>query len=196
MLFDATSLTFFDDSGNSMDSYDVSGDKYHITVTSKKDASYSFPIVINELASTYLEYTVAFGFATGFDDQPAPASVYTAMNDDTSTVIVAFSCRDSVNKTLCNFDVVKPPKAGELQYQSELIKSIDAIDAVDAIDVNADPNNTHSVCNFETGKCDVCYPGSSGSGCVTSDSCAKDCKKQKPAKYLYECNWDKYQCLN
>ena len=54
----------------------------------------------------------------------------------------------------------------------------------------ADPNNTHSVCNMKTGKCDDCDPGSSGMGCVTTDKCNTDCKKGPAKDYMYECNWD------
>ena len=65
---------------------------------------------MNELASTYLESTVAYGFATKGVGEAAPYSFYSAMHDDESGVIVNFKCMPTISDKLCNFDIVKPPQ--------------------------------------------------------------------------------------
>ena len=121
-------------------------------------------MIATELASTYLESTVAYGFATGYGAHPAPWSFYSAMHDNTSAVIVALKCKDHISDKLCNFDDVKPPMMTEEiqnRWSSEVVYPIES--HIEFIE----PNHT-SVCNMKSGRCDYCDPVSSGSGCINA----------------------------
>ena len=69
-------------------------------------------MVVNELASTYLHSTVAFGFSAGGEKgEPAPYSFVAAMHDSASIVSVGLKCKNTISTDLCNFDTVKPPQS-------------------------------------------------------------------------------------
>ena len=171
-------MTVILDTGEIEEVFDVSGDKDKITLALSDDPSTSYTMVINELASTYLEYTVAYGFATGFGKEE-PYSVKGAMADDTSVVYVVLKCMDTVSDKLCNFASVKPPQA-RLE-NPEIIEVADLAVA----DVSADG---FSVCNKRTAKCEPCHTCASGLGCVETAECEKDCKTAPPSEYLYGCD--------
>ena len=148
-------------------------------------------LIINELASTYLSSTVAYGFAFGTKPgDPVPYSFPTAMGDTTSTVMVGFRCMPIISDKICNFDIVAPPKPG---HEEALPHSTSEVPEIHPLDF-ADPNMTHSVCNMKTGKCEECDPPSSGMGCVTTDKCNGACKVGPAKDYLYKCNWDGFKC--
>ena len=131
-------------------------------------------MVINELASAYLTSTVAFGFAGNYAGGAIPYSFASAMGDVTSWATVGLKCNPYTDKTLCNFDHIHPPSTdGELPPSFDFIE--EEIESFEPLSL-ADPNVTHSVCNMKTGKCEDCDPGSSGMGCVATDTCQSDCK--------------------
>lgn len=145
-------------------------------------------MIINELASTNLTSTVAFGFAHGAPGRPAPYSFAAAMGDDSEEffALVALKCAPGVSDKICNFDAVKPPSALP-PSEDETPQILPPMDLVE-------PNYAHGVCNMKSGKCDECDPGSSGTGCVSTASCEADCKEHPAKDYGYDCDQDGFRC--
>ena len=192
LLFTDSELTFLDETGKGIASFDVSGDKYNITLTSQDSKKEEIVVVVNELASTYLHSTVAYGFASNLGkSQAIPYSFANAMATDGLSCLVMLQCQPVISDKICNFNTVKPPglptpndDPEPLEEQFEVMEPMNS----------AGPNFTHAVCNMKSGMCEECDPASSGMGCVATDKCQADCKKHDPKDYLYDCNWDGYKC--
>jgi len=161
--------------------YNVNGSKYNLTLIDPKTKAET-AVVVNELASTYLKHTEAWGFATRGPGKATPYSFVSAMADADSYAFAMWKCVLTAKDTECNF-----PGAGDLAL-------VEALDPVQPFEEEVMAPANHSVCNMATGQCEECDPGSSGSGCVDADSCKKTCKKGPAKNYLYECNWNSSTC--